>query len=299
VAEWITDVDHGAGALVARVIVNRIWQHHFGQGLVRTVGDFGVRADPPTHPELLEWLANDLVQNGWRIKRLQRMILASAVYQQAGTTAAAPAADPDNRLLWKWPLQRLEGEILRDSMLAVSGTLNGDVYGPAVKPPIAAEAMLARNVQDPYPKEIQDGPAVRRRSIYLFHKRVVPLPLLAAFDKPDAQQSCGRRDSTTVAPQALALLNDQFVRKVAFDFADRLLKDAGNDTAKCIERAWQLALARAPSEKERTAAEAFVELQMQERKKRAAEAPEADIRRQSLADLCQAIFSLNEFFYID
>jgi hypothetical protein len=299
VAEWITDANQGAGALVARVIVNRLWQHHFGQGLVRTVGDFGVRAEPPTHPELLEWLAQNLVQNGWRIKRLQRLILTSAVYQQSGAGAAAPAADPDNRLLWKWPLQRLEGEILRDSMLAVSGTLNVATYGPAVKPPIAAEAMLARNVQDAYPQDIQDGPAVRRRSVYLFHKRVVPLPLLAAFDKPDAQQSCGRRDNTTVAPQALALLNDQLVRRVTIDFADRLLKDAGNDTPQSIERAWQLALARAPNEKERNAATAFVDFQMQERKKRAADASAEEIRRQSLADLCQAIFSLNEFFYID
>ncbi|MGE5192398.1 MAG: DUF1549 domain-containing protein, partial [Deltaproteobacteria bacterium] len=193
-AEWITDVKQGAGALVARVIVNRLWQHHFGQGLVRTVGDFGVRSEPPTHPELLEWLAHDLVQNGWRIKRLQKMLLLSTVYQQASTASAAPPTDPDNRLLWKMPLQRLEGEILRDSMLSVSGTLNTATYGPAVKPPIAAEAMLARNLKDPYPKDVQDGPAVRRRSVYLFHKRVVPYPLLSAFDKPDAQQSCCRRD---------------------------------------------------------------------------------------------------------
>jgi hypothetical protein len=298
-AEWITDVEQGAGALLARVIVNRLWQHHFGQGLVRTVGDFGVRSDPPTHPELLEWLARDFVQNGWRIKRLQRMIVLSAVYQQASSAREAPAADPDNRLLWKMPLQRLEGEVLRDSMLAVSGTLNAASYGPAVKPPIAAEAMLARNVQDPYPAKIDDGPAVRRRSLYLFHKRVVPLPLLQAFDKPDAQQSCGRRDNTTVAPQALALLNDQFVRHVSFEFADRLLKESGSDLAKSIEQGFQLALARSPSNSERNASRAFVELQQTERQKRSPQALADEIRRQSLADLCQAIFSLNEFLYID
>jgi hypothetical protein len=298
-ADWITDVDHGAGALVARVIVNRLWQHHFGQGLVRTVGDFGVRAEPPTHPELLEWLAHDLVQNGWRIKRLQKLILTSAVYQQASKVGEVPAADPDNRLLWRMPLQRLEGEILRDSLLAVSGTLNAASYGPAVKPPIASEAMLARNLKDPYPGNVADGPAVRRRSVYLFHKRVVPYPLLQAFDKPDAQQSCGRRDNTTVAPQALALLNDQFVRKVAFDFADRLLKDAGDDLAQCVNRAYLLALARAPSDAEQVAALAFVEVQIQERTKRAAQVAAQEIRRQALADLCQTMFSLNEFFYID
>ena len=298
-AEWMTDVDHGAGALLARVIVNRVWQHHFGQGLVRTVSDFGARSDPPTHPELLEWLARDFVQNGWRIKRLQRLIVLSAVYRQASSVREANLADPENRLLWKMPLYRLEGEILRDSMLAVSGTLNTASYGPAVKPPIAAEAMLARNVQDPYPGHIEDGPALRRRSLYLFHKRVVPYPLLQAFDKPDAQQSCGRRDTTTVAPQALALLNDQFVRKVSFEFADRLLKEGRNDPTQWIERGFELALARSPSEAERSASRAFVERQQQERQKRAPQAPAEEIRRQALADLCQAIFSLNEFVYID
>ena len=298
-AEWMTDVEQGAGALVARVIVNRIWQHHFGQGLVRTVGDFGVRSEPPTHPELLEWLAGDLVQNGWRIKRLQRLIVLSAVYQQASTAPAPAAVDPDNRLLGKMPLVRLEGEILRDSMLAVSGTLNTASYGPPVKPPIAAEAMLARNLKDPYPAKVDDAPAVRRRSIYLFHKRVVPDPLLQAFDKPDAQQSCGRRDHTTVAPQALALLNDPFVRRVSLDFAERVLKEAGSEPAQWIERGYLLALARAPSEQERTAALAFVQEQLQERTKRAAQTPGEETRRQSLADLCQALFSLNEFLYVD
>jgi mono/diheme cytochrome c family protein len=298
-AEWMTDVEHGAGALVARVIVNRIWQHHFGHGIVRTVSDFGVRSDAPSHPELLEWLAHDFVAHGWRIKRLHRMIMLSAVYQQASSARETPAADPGNRLLWKMPLQRIEGEILRDSMLSVSGTLNAASYGPAVKPPIAAEAKLARNVTDPYPDKLEDGAAVRRRSIYLFHKRVVPYPLLQAFDKPDAQQSCGRRDTTTVAPQALALLNDQFARKVSLEFADRLLKDAGSDPAQWIERGFQLALARAPSKTERDASRAFVELQRTERRKRAPQTAANEIQREALADLCQALFSLNEFLYVD
>jgi hypothetical protein len=197
------------------------------------------------------------------------------------------------------PLQRLEAEILRDSMLMVSGTLNPAVYGPSVKPPIASEAMLARNVQDPYPGNIEDGPQVRRRSLYLFHKRVVPYPLLQAFDKPDAQQGCGRRDNTTVAPQALALLNDQFVRKMSIEFADRLLKEAGADPAEWIDRAYQLALARSPSENERNASRSFVEQQLTERQKRSPQAQGDEIRRQAMADLCQAIFSLNEFLYID
>jgi hypothetical protein len=209
------------------------------------------------------------------------------------------AADPDNRLLSRMPLRRLEGEILRDSMLSVSGTLNDASYGPAVKPPIAAEAMLARNLQDAYPNKIQDSPALRRRSVYLFHKRVVPYPLLQAFDKPDAQQSCGRRDRTTVAPQALVLLNDQFVRNVSREFADRLLREAGGEPAKRIERAYELSLSRAPSEQERTAALAFVDRQAEERKRRAEGSPAEAIQRESLADLCQVLFSLNEFLYVD
>jgi hypothetical protein len=298
-AEWLTDVDSGAGALVARVIVNRLWQQHFGQGLVRTASDFGVRAEPPSHPELLEWLARDLVRHGWKLKRLHQLMMTSAVYQQASAAAESPAADPDNRLLWKMPLRRLEAEILRDSMLAVSGTLNPATYGPAVKPPIAAEAMLARNLKDPYPAKVEDGPAVRRRSVYLFHKRVVPNPMLQAFDKPDAQQSCGRRDVTTVAPQALALMNDQFVRTMALEFADRLLKEAGAAPDEWIEGGYRLALGRSPSDPERAAAQHFLDVQIVERTQRAGAPDAAEVRRRALADFCQTLFSLNEFLYID
>ncbi len=163
-AAWMTDVEHGAGALAARVIVNRVWQHHFGEGLVRTVSDFGVRSEAPTHPELLEWLANDFVANGWQLKRLHRLILTSAVYRQGRQTLRSAirtpqAVDPDNRLLWHKPPQRLEAEILRDAMLAVSGTLNLEPFGPAFKPPIPAEAMVARNTKSPYP----DGRQGRRQ----------------------------------------------------------------------------------------------------------------------------------------
>jgi hypothetical protein len=228
------------------------------------------------------------------------LILTSTVYQQASTGITTAAVDPDNRLLWKMRPQRLEGEILRDAMLSVSGTLNLATYGPGFKPPIAGEAMVARNVQGGgYPVNVQDSPAVRRRSVYLFHKRVIPYPLLQAFDKPDAQQSCGRRDMTTVAPQALALLNDQFVRMVALDFATRLEKEAGDEPAARVQRGFQLALGRSPSETEQAAAKAFLEVQLKERQDRKKEAPAHEVRRQALADLCQALFSLNEFIYID
>jgi hypothetical protein len=289
-ADWMTDTEHGAGALLARVIVNRIWQHHFGHGIVRTPGDFGVRSEAPSHPELLEWLTHDFVQHGWQIKRLHRLILQSAVYQQSShvadvTTATSPHPDADNRLLWKFPLQRIEGEILRDSMLAVSGTLNTKSYGPAVKPPIAGEAIVARNLKDGYPDKIEDSPEIRRRSIYLFHKRVVPYPLLQAFDKPDAQQTCSRRDHTTVAPQALALLNDPFVRTVSSEFADRLMKQHPDNLKSQLRLAYRLALSREPEDDELFAAEAFVVDQSNQRK--------------SMTDFCQTIFALNEFLYVD
>jgi hypothetical protein len=298
-AAWITDVEQGAGALAARVIVNRVWQHHFGEGLVRTVSDFGVRGESPTHPELLEWLAHDFVAYGWRLKRLHRMIATSAVYQQSAALDAAKSnADFENRLLWCKAPQRLEAEILRDAMLAVSGMLNLDPYGPAFKPPISAEAMLARNTKNPYPNDAKDDESTRRRTVYMFHKRVVPYPLLHAFDRPDAQQACGRRDQTTVAPQSLALLNDAFVRARAVDFARRLLQEAPDDE-RIVDRAFQLALARPPTAAERSASLDFVKAQSAQRHSRAPDEPATDARVAAVADYCQALFGLNEFIYVD
>lgn len=290
IAAWITDAEHGAGALVARVIVNRIWQHHFGEGLVRTPNDFGSRGERPTHPELLEWLAADFVSHGWSVKRLHRMILLSATYRQSSTFDAGKSKlDPDNRLLWRVRPKRLEAESLRDSILAVSGTLNFEMYGPAFRPPIPTDAMVARNLKSPYPQDIPDTSAVRRRSVYMFHKRVIPYPLLQAFDAPDAQQCAGRRALTTVVPQALAILNDPFVRSRGADFAARLQKDAGDDPAKCVDRAYALAFGRAPSEAERAAGVAFIAKQ---------EASRRD-RKLALTDYCQVLFGLNEFLYVD
>ncbi len=285
-AAWLADTEHGAGNLLARVIVNRVWQHHFGEGLVRTVNDFGVRADPPTHPALLEYLASEFVKGGWKLKPLHRLIMNSAAYLQDGSfDEKKSAVDPDNRLLWRKRPQRIEAEILRDSMLATSGALNLEMFGPAVKAPIPAEAIQARNMKDPYPKNLKENNASRRRSIYLFHKRVVQQPFMQAFDGPDAQASCGRRDNTTVAPQALALLNDRFVRARAIDFAGRISK-----SEEPIREAWRLALARDPSGRELESATAFVAAQVQRR------GGEPDL---ALADLCQVIFAMNEFIYVD
>jgi hypothetical protein len=159
--------------------------------------------------------------------------------------------------------------------------------------------MVARNLKNPYPTDVKDGPAVRRRSVYAFHKRVVPYPLFQAFDAPDAQQCTGRRPITTVVPQALALLNDPFVRSRASDFASRLVKESGDDAARCVERAYQLALGRAPTEAETTTGVEFLAAQHKNRSARDAQAAADDVRKLALTDYCQALFGLNEFLYVD
>ncbi|MHB1425625.1 MAG: PSD1 and planctomycete cytochrome C domain-containing protein [Gemmataceae bacterium] len=299
-AAWVTDAERGAGPLLARVIVNRVWQHYFGEGLVRTPNDFGVRGDRPSHPELLEWLSADLVAHGWKLKRLHRMILLSATYRQGSAFEADKAKiDPENRLLWRMRPRRLEAEVLRDALLAAGGVLNRTMFGPAFKPPIPADAMVARNLKSPYPKNVPEGPEDRRRSVYMFHKRVIPYPLFQVFDAPDAQQCVGRRNVTTVAPQGLALLNDPFIRTRAGDFAKRLLKDAGGDSAKAVDRAYCLAFGRPPTEVERRAGVEFLAQQNRERSARNPKQAPDEIRRQALTDYCQVLFGLNEFIYVD
>lgn len=297
-AEWLTDVDQGAGALAARVLVNRVWQHHFGEGLVRTASDFGVRGEPPTHPELMEWLAHELVRGGWRIKPLHRQIMTSAVYMQSSEFSAEQAAiDPTNRLHWRRRPQRLEAEIIRDTVLQVSGKLNLQPFGPAFKPPIPAEAMLARNTKDPYPTEARDTSETSRRSVYMFHKRVVQHPWMQAFDAPDASVSCSRRNHTTVAPQALALMNDRFLRDRASDFAQRLWAESQLPD-DWVTRGYWLAISRQPTDEERGACLQFLEDQ-QARRTAQPSAGADEIRLLALTDLCQALFGLNEFIYVD
>jgi hypothetical protein len=264
------------------------------------VNDFGVRGERPTHPELLEWLAQQFVAGGWRFKDLHRLILTSAVYLEAATYDTARAdVDPENRLLWRRRPQRLEAETIRDAVLAVSGTLNLEPFGPAFKPPIPPEAMLARNTTDPYPKDARDTPQTRRRTVYQFHKRVVQHPLLQAFDAPDGVVSCGRRACTTVAPQALALMNDRFLRDRATDFARRLLAGGDASREEQVVRAFQMALARPPSQDETNAAVQFLEGQVARRAARDKSVPADVINLQALTDFCHTLFSLNEFIYVD
>jgi hypothetical protein len=271
-ALWITDPVDGAGHLLARVIVNRLWQQHFGQGLVRTPNDFGLQGDT-------------LIRGGWKLKPIQRLVVTSAVYRQGGldrcsepAVAARRAKDPDNRLLsYRRPL-RLEAETLRDAMLSIGGVLNGTMGGPGIKPPIPAFAQATRS-KDKYPSDDADGPELWRRSIYLFTKRSVRLPFMEVFDAPEPIASSGRRQITTVPAQQLTLLNDDFVRCRAANFAARLV-DAGEDNASRITRAFELALARPPTATELARSVAFLE-------------------RGGWNDFCHALFTLNAFIYVD
>lgn len=306
-ADWMTDTECGGGHLLARVFVNRVWHHHFGRGIVRTTSDFGVRGDAPSHPELLEYLSHEFVHSGWNIKALHRQILTSAVWQQASTQAAlderGPKADPANDLLWRMTPRRIEAEVLRDAMLAVSETLNLEAGGPGFKPYIAPEANLARNIKgERYPKNPPDDATTRRRSVYMFHKRLIPYPMFQAFDRPDLMTSCDRRQTTTVAPQGMALLNDRFVRTVARDFANLLLHKStggsaspGDELQPIVEAAFEASFTRPPTPAELEASIGFIESQTRARAERAEQEP----RVEALADFCQALFGSNEFIYVD
>ena len=233
-AHWLTGPDN---PLTARVMVNRIWQHHFGRGIVGTPSDFGIMGERPSHPELLDWLAREFVRSGWSMKHMHRLILMSAVYQQSTTfRQEAAQADPGNRLLWAFPRQRLEGEVIRDASLMVSGALDLTVGGPSVFPELPDGMGALRGGWK------LSAPAERnRRSVYIFVKRNTRYPMLEIFDMPDTHESCSRREITTTAPQALTMLNDKVTLEWAQSFAARAL--AAPDP---VDRAYRLAYLRSP-----------------------------------------------------
>lgn len=259
--DWLVSERH---PLTARVWVNRIWQHHFGRGLVATPSDFGLKGAKPTHPELLDWLASELRERGWSTKHIHRLIVCSSTYQQAARGAAANTSiDPDNALLWHWPIRRLEAEAIRDSMLAVSGELDRDRGGPG---------------------DIHDATSLRR-TLYLHQKREKANMVQRLFDGPtNAAESCPKRHVATIPLQALYLLNHEFTLKRADAFAKRVTQSAGTDRHKQVTVAFELALGRLPNEREREAAERFFA---------SADGPNA------LAPFCQAILNLNEFVYLE
>jgi mono/diheme cytochrome c family protein len=283
-AEWLTDRDCGAGALLARVIVNRLWQHHLGEGLVRTPDDFGTTGDRPAHPELLDWLACELIRGGWRLKPIHRIIMSSDTYRLGVAFDPARAAiDSENRMIWRRRPSRLEAEALRDAMLAVAGLLNPAMHGPPFRPRIPAEAIATRS-KDAYPTNFADGRHIRRRSIYGFIKRSVPDPAAEVFDAPDPTSTCGRRNITAVPTQNLALLNDPFVRDCARALARRSAGEAATGPTERVRHAYELALGRLPSAGELRQALKFLS--------------ESD-NAEAWTDLCHVLFTLNEFLYVD
>ena len=272
-ARWIASDEN---ALTARVIVNRVWQHHFGRPLVRTPSDFGVNGGEPTHPDLLEWLARRLVsEHGWRLKPLHRDILLSAAYRQASEyREEAAAVDRDAEYLWRFPPRRLSAEEVRDAMLAVSGKLDRTMGGPGFR----LYRYTVDNVATYYP--IEDiGPETYRRSVYHQHARSVKPELLGQFDCPDTSLPAPKRVSTTTPLQALSLLNNSFALDQARFLAERTAADAGDDPAKRVERMWRLAFGRAPDAAEFEKAQALAE----------AEGWEA---------LGRAVLNANEFVYV-
>lgn len=272
-ANWITDTQSGAGSLLARVIVNRVWQHHMGRGIVGTPSDFGTQGERPTHPELLEWLADQLVHNGWRLKPLHRLIMLSAAYRQSAAVRPEQAKlDPDNEYCWHHPRRRLEAEVIRDSMLAVSGRLDPTMFGPGT---------------------LDDGQ--QRRSIYFMVKRSKLIPMMRLFDAPDSLQSVAVRQTTTVAPQALMLMNNPHIREWAGALARRLQTTATMPDEEVVAAAYATVLGRPPIAAEQDDALAF--LQQQTKSYRAA--GHADARQLALTDLCQTMLCLNEFVYVE
>jgi len=267
----MTDSSQGAGGLLARVIVNRLWQHHFGRGIVATPSDFGHQGEPPTHPELLDWLASELIAHDWDLKPIHKLIMTSAVYcQTSELDDARVSIDPDNHWLWRYSRRRLEAEVFRDALLAVSGRLDDRLYGPGTL-----------------------DPAMIRRSIYFTVKRSQLVPAMLVFDAPDALGGMAARPTTTVAPQALYLMNNDQVRLCAAELAAQL--PANHDAARIVDDAFRRVLGREPELRERTDIAIFLVRQTEIYQS----AGHADAARRAATDLCQVLLGLNEFAYVE
>ncbi|HWA99450.1 MAG TPA: DUF1549 and DUF1553 domain-containing protein [Pirellulales bacterium] len=283
-ARWSTDPRN---PVTARVMVNRVWQWHFGVGLVATANDFGNAGEPPSHRDLLDWLAADFVEHGWSVKRLHRQIMTSATYRQSSLldrdSAAGLTSDPHNRYLWHGVRRRLEGEAVRDATLQIAGRLDRTMFGPSMQPE------LPPGVADAANSRINDQAALHRRSVYVFVKRNLRNPLFEAFDAPDRQQSCPRRGETTTPAQSLAMLNDFLVHDNARAWAARLYEQFGNDLDGLIRAAYREAYARAAADNEVATARRFIESAAQAN----------DDRQHAVVDLCHALFNSAEFLYID
>ena len=272
-ADWVADVEHGAGILASRVIVNRLWQHHFGRGIVSTPSDFGTQGSRPTHPELLDYLAEELIRSGWSLKHIHKLIVMSATYQQSSTSEETKATlDRDNLQVWRFAPRRLEAEIIRDAMLSVSGKLDPTLFGPGT---------LDMNMN--------------RRSIYFFVKRSQLVPILSLFDAPDTLQDLATRSHTTVAPQALLMMNSPIVRSYAEGLAGQSKPSSDDLISERIRIAYEICLSRKPTDLELQLANEFIIAQS----KSYNALGRTDHRELAITDWCQALLSLNEFVFLD
>ncbi len=281
-ARWVTSPEN---PLFARVMVNRVWQHHFGIGIVTTPDNLGQSGAKPSHPELLDWLATEFLRSGWSIKALHRLILTSAAYRQTSELRKeAVAADPDNRLLWRFPLCRLDAEALRDAMLAVSGELDLRVGGPYVP---------STRTKDGNVEVAASQEGAKRRSVYLQQRRTQVLTLLQLFDAPSIVSTCSQRTTSTVPLQSLAMLNSEFARARAKAFAARLEREAGEETDQRLSLAFRLACGREPVAEEMEALRRFLEAQLK------VYTSEKEVSARAWTDLCQMVLASNAFLYVE
>lgn len=284
-ANWLTESNSPQASLLARVTVNRVWQHYFGAGIVATPDNLGLSGAKPSHPELLDWLAAKFVESGWSMKTLHRLILDSATFRQtSGPRARAVDRDPENHLLWRYPVRRLDAEAIRDAMLAVSGRLSSKTNGPYVPTPrnSIGEVLVDEAKPDAF-----------ARSIFLQHRRTQVPTFLGTFDAPSVVFNCTRRAETTMPLQSLSLLNSEFSVKRGEDLAQRLARDCGTDEAAKIRRGFLLTTGREPDSAERKMAVRFLAEQ------RRVYADTKDPESRAWADFCQSLFGLNSFLYLE
>ncbi len=286
-ADWITSPDN---RLTARVIVNRLWQHQFGRGIVRSPNNFGQIGVPPTHPQLLDWLAENLVQGGWRLKRFHKQLMMSAAYRMSSQgNDAGLKNDPANDLFWRFNMRRLSAEEIRDAIHFVSGRLNAKMYGPGIYPDISPEVLAGQSRPgEGWGKSSLEEQA--RRSVYIHVKRSLITPILANFDFPETDSSCEARFATTQPSQALGMLNGAFAQREAAFFAERLAREAGEDRAARVDRALQLALCREPGQVDIDWGVGLIESLIQKH--------QLD-EKQALTQFCLIVLNLNEFLYLD
>jgi mono/diheme cytochrome c family protein len=300
-ADWLTNPDSHAAGLVARVMVNRVWQHHFGQGLVATPENFGRSGSPPTHPELLEWLAAEFIHSGWRMKSLNKLIMTSTVYRQASAVAdnesgfKSQEEDPGNTLLSRQRLRRLESEVIRDSILAVSGKLDRTMGGPAIPLENRPDGMVV--VAD---KGLPTATSQFRRSLYLLARRNYQPTMLSVFDQPILATNCTQRATSAVSLQSLAMLNDRFVLDQSEQFARRVAAATGPPPDKQVELAFRIALGRKPTASELESGLALIQRQVERYLQQTSPQLTADqAAGNALANVCQMLLNTSEFLYVE